>query len=391
MPKYEVKYIKNRKTNVIVIDAASEEKLKRSFTKKGQKIISLKKKSSIDFSFGLTPDERYTFLTRLSSMVGSKLGTSQALRIMAENFTGNIKKVSSKLLNQIETGTDLATAIEMDRKNFPVMTVAMVKAGLSSGETWKALKDAAEFEYEMRNMTKESAKGMWAAVGSFFLAGAMMISTTEYFGPKVQSNSLFKSIQDQINVEWVHTVGTISTQIMVVLMSIIILLFLLGTVGKRILPNIADGVILRIPFYKDLVLAKNNYVTLYKLSLLIKAGVRVEEALRLTHESAQPGALRTDIYRAMMAVKSGKQEWAKTMKTLHPTDKAAIAASNDKTEIARTLNMLSQQYKSLYIQRMNTIGPTMKLISVLFLSIAGGVLFGETILPMLQAASAFSR
>ena len=88
----------------------------------------------------------------------------------------------------------------------------------------------------------------------------------------------------------------------------------------------------------------------------------------------------------MQAVRQGKP-WASAMDTLHQTDKAALATSNDKKETARTLDMLANQYSDLYIARISTFAPTLGMVAAIFVTLAGGVLFLQTILPMLQLSA----
>jgi len=164
-----------------------------------------------------------------------------------------------------------------------------------------------------------------------------------------------------------------------------LLLVLVASIGRRIAPIHADKLIMKIPYYKDLVLSKNNYIVLYGLALLVKSGVRTEEALRLSAEAAPKGALRRDLTNAMTAVKSGR-DWAPEMVTLHPTDKAALLSAADRTQIAITLNTLAGQYRELYGQRLATLVPLINLVAALFMSLAGGILFAESILPMLMAS-----
>jgi hypothetical protein len=191
-----------------------------------------------------------------------------------------------------------------------------------------------------------------------------MLGTTMYFGPMVMDNPIFKSGKG-VDVEWARTLGDVSVIIMTVLMVIFALFMLLGSAGRVVVPNAADWLILKLPFYRDMVLAKNNHVTLYKLGLLVGSGVRIEEALRLTEDGAPRGALKTDLERARKAVKEGKKSWAHSMKTLHETDKAALSTSPDRKDISRTLLALATQYADLYIQRIETFGPLMGVVAAI--------------------------
>ena len=111
----------------------------------------------------------------------------------------------------------------------------------------------------------------------------------------------------------------------------------------------------------------------------------MEEALRLSAEGAPRGALKNDLIKASAAVKNGKP-WPKMMDTLHPTDKAALMSAPDREQIANSLDVLSTTYRELYGQRIASFVPIVNLLAALFLSIAGGLLFGQSILPMLMAS-----
>lgn len=384
MKNFECRVSSRTGPRVIQVMASNAKEAEKVAARQGR-VLAVRGKRKFNLIPGMTAAERYQWMMRMSSMIGSKVGQGEALRTMAATFGGNIRKTSVSMLDKIEAGMDLPTAMEQDTRNFPSTTTALVKAGVASGETWKALKDAADFEYKMANAHKGGMKQVYSAIGSFFVAGIMMLGTTQYGGPMVMDNPMFKTSKG-VDVEWARTLGNVCTVMMIVCMVVFGLLFWFGTMGRQLFPDIADKVILRIPFYKDLILARNNHVTLYKLGLLIRSGVRIEEALRLTEDSSPRGALKNDLRRALEAVRTGRP-WAVAMSTLHQTDKAALSTSSDKQDTARTLDMLANQYSDLYIQRISTFAPTVGMVAAIFMTLAGAVMFAQMILPMLQLAA----
>jgi general secretion pathway protein F len=292
------------------------------------------------------------------------------------------------MLGYVESGDDLGQAIErIGSSDFPDATTALIKAGSKSGETWRALQDAAEFEFELHKVRQNAAKGLWGGISGFAFAGLTTMASTLYVGPEIMKSDLIKGLASKsggVNLSAIDAAGTALGWVMAVVMLIAVILIVLGTLGRRLVPNEADKLILRIPFYKDLVLAKNNYIVLYGLALLIRSGVRAEEALRLSAEGAPKGALRTDLVNAMNAVKTGRP-WPKAMNTLHPTDKASLMCATDREQVATTLDALANQYRSLYAQRLGSFVPALNLVAALLLSLSGGLLFGQSILPMLMA------
>lgn len=387
MSRYAAK-IKTRGNRVkkVEVQARSEEEARQHISKMGR-VVTFKRKLSFEVGKGLTPADRQIFFARLSAMLSSRVGTSDGLALMRDTFNGKIQEVSGRLYSYVESGSDLATAIEqVGAPDFPESTIALIKAGARSGETWRSLKDAATFEYELHNIKKGAAKGLATGIFSFISAAALTVTSTLYVGPKIMDSDLIKSANKDgaVDIGWINTSATILGYFMAVVMVIGVLFWLLASVGRQIAPVHADKIILKIPFYKDLVLSRDNFVVLYGLALLIKSGVRAEEALRLSSVSAPKGALRTDLVNANLAVKTGRP-WPKVMTTLHPTDVAALMSASDREQVASTLDTLANQYRELYGQRLASFVPLINLLAALCMSLAGGILFGQSILPMLMA------
>ena len=385
MALYSAKIKDKNGIRKVEIQARTEGEARRHFERTG-KIISLEKKSSLVVSRGLTPDERQIFFTRMSSMLHANVGTSEALRLMRDTFTGKIQEIAGRLLSSVESGYDLASAMEqIGQPDFPETTVALIKAGARTGDTWRAIKDAAEFEYQLHTIKKGSAKGLWTGILSFIGAGAMILGSTLYVGPEIMASPLMQAMkpEDKQTIELINDIAIGITIFMGMLMVVGLLAGLLASVGRQIMPVKADELIMRIPYYKDLVLSKNNYIVLYGLSLLIRSKVRIEEALRLSAESAPKGALKIDLFAALDAVKKGKP-WMNAMKTLHPTDRAALLCATSADQIAITLDILANQYRDIYAQRLASFVPLLNMVSAIFMTVAGGIIFAQTVLPMLM-------
>jgi len=387
MPLYEGKVrTRGNRMRSVEIKARNKDEALSHINKMGR-VVTFRRRVSLDLRSGLSPADRQIFFTRLSAMLSSRVGTSDALTLMRDTFTGKIQEVSARLLHYVESGDDLAAAFErVGNPDFPEATVALIRAGSRSGETWRAIKDAAEFEYQLHNIKKGAAKGLWTGIGSFIGAGLMTVVSTLYVGPKIMESDLIKAANKNgaVNIDWINDIAFVTGYTMGAMMIIGVLFWLLASVGRQVMPVQADKIILKVPYYKDLVLSRNNFVVLYGLALLIKSGVRTEEALRLSSESAPKGALRADLSAAMHAVKTGRQ-WPKVMQTLHPTDKAALMSATDREQVASTLDTLANQYRELYAQRLSSFVPIINLLAALFMSIAGGLLFGQAIMPMLMA------
>lgn len=383
MPLFIAKVSVGGRATQITVQAPNRAEADRQLKRRGR-VLSVRRQGLFDLRPGLSPAERYTFLVKLSTMISSKVSMGKALELMGEAFSGNIRSVARSLSERVNSGMNFITAIEEERKSFPPSLTALIRSGFAAGNAANALREAAEFEQMMQTIRKGSMKEVVTGIGYFAASAGLTVATVEYFGPMVTGNSLFNT--PGVDTSWIEQFGVVFMWINIVLLALIGLMVFMGTIGRLANPPAIDRVIARIPFYADLILAKNNYITFYKLSLLVRSGVRIEETLEITAADIGPGALRADMLRSLELIRKGRP-WAGGMETLDPTDRASLLASSDREDVSRTFRLLADQFRDLYIARMQTLGPALNIVAALFMSIASAILFGLTILPMLQLAA----
>ena len=377
-----------RKIELIEVYAPTQKEALSKARKKGR-VLSIKRKWGFEEMIKpkLKIDERQMFLQRLGTMQECKMGASEALRLIERTFTGAIQQVAHKMLKYVEQGDDIPTAMEnIGEPDFPRNMVALVKAGSKSGSTGTAIKHAAEFELEIEQVKKNNVWALWFSIMGFVFAAITIFGTKYYFAPAILGSEMVKMAGDAVDTTWAINLMNFSAIAMAVMAVLFFVLMGLGTLGRLIAPSKADQVVVRIPFYKDLVLARNNYITLYALATLVGNGVPMEQSLGLAAESTPKGIMRDDLELAVNAVKRGK-DWPEAMRYLHPTDRAALSSVQDRDQAARALRSLSDQYRQLYGQRVKATTPIFMLISAAFLVMAGIVLFGLGVEPILQIAA----
>jgi general secretion pathway protein F len=384
MAEYVAKVKSNKKVEQVRVMAASMEEARRIAGGQGA-IVSIKRTSRISglFSRGMNSAERIIFLRRLATMVRSRLGMGESLKIMRSAFKGPVARVADELYKQVEAGSDFGDALVNMPKDFPETTAALIRSGMRGGDIYTALEDAATFEKEMDRIRRESSRGIMSAVGSFLLAAVVVLATSMYLGPYVMESDLIKSAGDAVDVDWIFTAADIISYFMLAITVVFMVLLFLAYVVKPLFPAFADRLILKIPVYRDLLLSQSHYTVFYGMALLVKSGVRMEDTLRLSHEAAPPGEVAEDLNRGLNAVRHG-QSWPMAMKHLHPTDRAALSTSQDREQVGQSLDAVAVQYREAYAQRVQQVVPVLQMTSALFMSLGGALIFGMVIMPMLQ-------
>jgi general secretion pathway protein F len=377
-----------RKINKIIIEAESIDIAKRRAKSMG-KVISVEAKRGFDLEIPMDAGERQILLQRLSAMLASRVGAGEALSLMANTFSGPIANVSGRMLKFVEAGDSIGQAMtKVGTKHFSSQIIALVQAGERAGDTAKAIRNAAEFEVEMDRIKKSSGMGVMSGLVSFGIAAGLILGTKFWFAPQMLQSDILQMKWDVIEgtVNFWDSIATYSSIFMGLFFAFLLFVLFLSTIGRWMMPTKADRIIMRIPIVKDLVLAKNNYTALFGLSMLIESGVSMEQSLFISAKSTRRGQMQEDFKSAHSAVRKGKP-WATAMYGLHPTDKAALSTSEDREQIARSLVAIADQYKAIYASKIAITAPLLQSVAALFLLIGGGVLFGMSILPMLQVSA----
>lgn len=390
MKTFKIKVAVGRKVTEATISAKSAADARKQAAKRGQ-VIEVKSMGGGSSSSLSLPD-RLMFFQRLSSMLGSKVGASEALEIIYQSFSGSIREAARILRDEIINGSTLYEAMESaGPKFFPESVVAIIKTGSKGGDLAYAIREAARFERELAQVRKESSKGIGSALMGFVAGVITILASTYYVAPLILNSSLVTAAGGS-DVGWVMTLANVISIIALIASVILGSIFFYGVVIRPFAPAAVDRGILKIPFYRDMALAKTNYMVFFGLAVLLKAGLRVEESLELTIEAAPKGELRNDLERARAAiVKGSPKPWPYYMTMLHPTDKAALATAQDREQTARTIEELAHTYQSLYRSRLELFVPAMQTFSAVFLSLAGFVLFGVSVIPLMQSTSSIMK
>ena len=378
----------NKGVEQLIVAAANLEAARRESARKGR-VLKVKAMPVLTFGQGMSVTDRTVFFQRLSSMVASRVSMSEALKIIHSSFSGSVREAAAILRQHIEAGASLPEAMQMaGGRFFPEAVQALVRTGAHGGDIAHALREAARFELELESVRKESGKGLWSAGMGFLVGVGTLFGSTMYVGPMIMESDLMKMGKSSVDIGWVTTLSSSLNWSLGVLVGIMLMAFFSLMILRPIIPSAIDRVILKIPFYRDLVLAKQNYIVFFGLGVLLGAGLRLEECLRLSRDNSPRGELRDDLERARKTIVQGStQPWPYVITTLHPTDKAALATAQDRTQIATTIGELAIQYRNLYRQRIAVFVPVAQVLAAVFLSLAGVVLFGVAVVPLLQMTS----
>lgn len=330
---------------------------------------------------GMTATERYVFLHQLATMNIAKVPLSLALKTLREHHGGRIGRAASGLEAGVAAGRQISDLMYEDKKNFPGAVGLLVKAGSKGqGGTAMALKKAAEFERQILGAATKGAKGLWGAAFWVAIATISIFACPLWLTPYLKNSQLFQLTKEKTDWAWLdmtsYGVGACTLLLMLVGMGVF---FLVG-VGQRLFPHVSDSIVLKLPYLKDIVFTRDNFVSLYRFSLMVKAGVSLEESLETTWKDTRKGALKDDLAQALVNVKTGRP-WAEGFRTVDPTNRVALSMASDKERLGEILEEVADQNRSIYVRRLEVLQPIMAVIGGISMVLVYGITGLYSIVP----------
>ena len=243
MKNFKIKVAVGRKVVESTISANSKEEARKMAARRGQVL-------SVSAGGGggggkMSLQDRLMMFQRLASMLGSKVGASEALEIIYQSFSGSIREAARILRDEIKAGATLFEAMERaGPKYFPEAIVAIVKTGSRGGDLSMAIREAARFERELAQVKKESSKGITSAMAGFIAGVITILASTYYVAPMILNSSLVTASGGS-DIGWVMTMANVISIIAMVCSVIMGGIFFYGVVIRPFAPAAVDRGILR--------------------------------------------------------------------------------------------------------------------------------------------------
>ncbi len=243
---------------------------------------------SADISIGgVNLTQKALFAKHLAVMLRSGLTITEALGIAADSSTGKMKRVSANLLKSVEAGNPLSEAMQRFPKVFSGLFVSAVYSGEESGTLEENLENIAE-QLEKQKELSGKIKGAMlypivVLVAAFILGMAMAFLVL----PKIVP--LFEGLRVELpftTKALIWFAKIVQEQGLWLFGGIIVgVIFLIWLFRQKFTRPISHGLALRFPVVKSITRNANLSEFCRTLGTLLKSGLNIDEALRITGES----------------------------------------------------------------------------------------------------------
>jgi type IV pilus assembly protein PilC len=355
------KYSARNKEGAIIkgsLEARERESVVETLQGKGLIVVNVEEDVGFNFQRlneinigGVPLKDKVVFMRQLSTMISAGLPLSQALEILESQASNpQFKKVLSEVSADVQGGMALNAAFRKNGDVFDDITVSLIAAGEESGHLEEVLQRLA-IEMEEKKKLQEKIKSAFTypavivvvivivvAIMLFVLVPAMEQIYSE-FGSELPwvTRVLVTASNWLISYWWILLIGILTAGILIK--------YYIDTPQGR---KFKDKVVLKLPIFGNLITKIQIAQFTRVLALLLKSGLSIVEALRLTANS-----LSNTLYKE--AIMESKEEVEKGTPLATPVARSEIfplivsqmiAVGEESGQIDMILEKMSEYYNS---------------------------------------------
>ena len=328
----------------------------------------------------INSNQLLVFTEQLATLIKAKLPVDHALRIFRDlSEYENVRIMSASLLEDIEAGSDLSSALEKQKNIFSPYYINMVRASEASGNLEIGLTRMHEYLERAKTMRDKLISSLIYPTILIVVAVASILVIMTFVVPKI--TELFEGSEELLPVATklvINASNIISNYWWLLLVVLIFLGFLIRYLFVS--PNYRkfwDAKILKLPVFGDLLVKHETAKFTGSLGSLLSNGVPVLSALPIAKANLTNSLFLENINRAMEQFKEGKSLFytLSTAKLFPSLALQMIKVGEETGELDNMLKRVSDIYEketSNAMQRLvNLFEPT---IIILLGIVIGGII-----------------
>lgn len=312
--------------------------------------IGLSKLTEINLG-GIPLKEKVLFMRQLSTMITAGLPLSQALEILSSQTTNPLfKKVLSDVTISVQNGTSLADSFRKAEDVFDEITINLLAAGEESGHLEEILRRLAdEFENQKKLKDKIKSAFIYPAVISVVVVAVILILLLVLVPAMEDIYSDFNAELPWVTTFMINLSNTVTRfwwlMLSFVLALIMFVKYYIETPkGKRNFHIL----VLKLPVFGTLMTKIQVTQFTRVLSLLLKSGLAIIEALQLVADSMSNVLFEEAVLTAKEEVEKGTSLAAPIARSQYfpLIVSQMISVGEESGEISMVLEKLSEYYGS---------------------------------------------
>lgn len=327
----------------------------------------------------------------LSMLLSAGIPLLESLDTLVEQHSGSLRTALLKLRDQVEAGSSLAAAMELQPDIFDPASIRLVEVGENAGTLDSMLAELADFRLQLNEFKDRVTTALlYPAFLACFGLAAMIFLMTYVLPP------LLESLEETLTtLPWPTRVARAISDLLVnyggwmliCLICICLATFAaLKTEGGKL---VMDRLLLKLPVVGPILLKQSVARAAMIVGLLARAGIVLTAAIDLAARSTSNSVVRRALRQAELDVTAGKDIGDSLQQSgcFPPIAVRFFSVGQETGRLDEMLQKLATDYNRQVSIAATRITAVIEPVMILILAVAVGFLLLATILPILEAGN----
>ncbi|MCX6796619.1 MAG: type II secretion system F family protein [Candidatus Falkowbacteria bacterium] len=336
---------------------------------------------------GVNLEQKAVFARNLAIMLKAGITISEALAIVVEIATGKLKKITSHIYKSVQSGQSFAASLGMYPKVFSGIFINTVFVGEKSGTLYENLEAIAQQLDKDREMRSKVKGAMLYPTVVLIAAGILGLVIAFVVFPKIIP--LFKGLKIKLPITtlaliWLSEV--IQAHGFTIIISLAALVFfLIWFCRQKFSHPFTHWLTLKTPLIAKITLAVNLSRFCRTFGMLLKSGVNIDEAVKITGDSLDNFYYRRALHLVYEHIGKGTTvaENLSAYKELFPTMLVRMVMVGEKSgKLEETLFYLADFYELEVNNRTKSLSTAIEPALLIIIGLVVGFLALSIITPI---------
>jgi type IV pilus assembly protein PilC len=353
------------------------------------------------FGRGVSLIDKTLFVKHLSTMIKSGIPITEALEVIAEQTTSRkFRNVVIKISEKVRTGQSLAASMTAFPRVFDPMITNIVEVGESSGtleENLEFLAEALSDRLDLRRNIKTATFYPLIVLSATFILGLIL---AYFVMPKI--SRLFKSLSFKMPLPTLILIKASDIMdkygIFVVVGSIGAFMLAIFLTRQKFFQPVWHRLLIWLPVISPVVINYNLVLLTRTLSVLLKSGVPIDNAIVITAETTGNIVYKKKLRKSLEQIQKGKK-FADVLDTLEPGKKKLfplliikmIGVGERSGRLDESLMYLADFYQKESDNQTKNLTTVLEPMLLLFVGLVVGFVAVSVIMPIYQVTSQLGR
>jgi type II secretory pathway component PulF len=327
----------------------------------------------------------------LSMLLSAGIPLLESLDTLVEQHSGKLQTALLKLRDQVETGSSLAAAMELQPEIFDAASIRLVEVGENAGTLDVMLSEVADYKLALSEFRDRVTTALlYPAFLACFGVVAMVFLMTFVMPP------LLESLEETLTeLPWPTRVAKTLSELLlsygwwilvVCCAGVGAFVFAIRTErGKRF----GDAMLLKVPVVGSLLLKQSIARAAMIVGLLSRSGILLTHSLQLAARSTDNLVVRDALEKAESDITAGEDIGVSLAKSglFPPLAVRFFSVGQETGKLDEMLHKLAVDYNKQVATASARITAIIEPVMILVLAVAVGFLLVATVLPILEAGN----